>query len=49
MPYGFLGRRILLIILRGRTAHGIEVLLPELAEKVRAAIREEEEGQATAV
>jgi len=33
----------------GRTAHGIEVLPPELVEKVRAAIREEEEGQAAAV
>ena len=30
----------------GRTAHGIEVLTPELVEKVRAAIREEAEGQA---
>jgi predicted small metal-binding protein len=30
----------------GRTAHGIEVLPPELVEKVRAAIREEPEGQA---
>ena len=30
----------------GRTAHGIEVLPPELVAKVRAAIREEPEGQA---
>jgi predicted small metal-binding protein len=30
----------------GWTAHGIEVLAPELVEKVRAAIREEPEGQA---
>jgi predicted small metal-binding protein len=30
----------------GRTAHGIEVLPPELVEKVRAAIREEPQVQA---
>ena len=30
----------------GRKAHGIEVLPPELVAKVRAAIREEPEGQA---
>ena len=30
----------------GRTAHGIQELSPELIAKVRAAIREEPEGQA---
>jgi predicted small metal-binding protein len=30
----------------GRTAHGIQELSPELIAKVRAAIREESEGQA---
>jgi predicted small metal-binding protein len=30
----------------GRTAHGMQELSPELAAKVRAAIREEPEGQA---
>jgi predicted small metal-binding protein len=30
----------------GRTGHGIEILPPELVAKVRAAIREEPEGQA---
>jgi predicted small metal-binding protein len=30
----------------GRTAHGIQELSPELVAKVRAAIREEPEGQA---
>ena len=30
----------------GRTAHGMRELSPELVEKVRAAIREEPEGQA---
>ncbi len=30
----------------GRTAHGIETLPQELVEKVRAAIRDEPEGQA---
>ena len=30
----------------GRTAHGMQVLPQELAEKVRASIREESEGQA---
>ena len=30
----------------GRTAHGIQELTPELITKVRAAIREEPEGQA---
>ena len=30
----------------GRTAHGMQELTPELVAKVRAAIREEPEGQA---
>jgi len=30
----------------GRTAHGMEEFSPELVQKVRAAIREEPEGQA---
>ena len=30
----------------GRTAHGMQELSPELVAKVRAAIREEPEGQA---
>lgn len=30
----------------GRTAHGMQELSPELVAKVRAAIREEAEGQA---
>jgi predicted small metal-binding protein len=30
----------------GRTAHGMQELTPELVAKVRAAIREEAEGQA---
>jgi predicted small metal-binding protein len=29
----------------GRTAHGMQELSPELVQKVRAAIREEPEGQ----